>query len=46
MMQLKNLTLTPLFFGIRGENRVDDYRAKQAIDLAKAIINWVKQNIE
>ena len=29
-----------------GENRVDDYRAKQAIDLAKAIINWVKQNIE
>ena len=29
-----------------GENRVDDYRAKQAIGLAKAIIDWVNQNIE
>ena len=29
-----------------GENRVDDYRAKQAIGLAKTIINWVNQNIE
>ena len=29
-----------------GENRVDDYRAKQAIGLAEAIIDWVNQNIE
>ena len=29
-----------------GENRVDDYRAKQAIGLAKAIIDWANQNIE
>ena len=35
-----------IVFRYPGENRVDDYRAKQAIDLAKAIINWVKQNIE
>ena len=28
------------------ENRVDDYRAKQAIGLAKAIIDWANQNIE
>ena len=33
-------------FRYPGENRVDDYRAKQAIGLAKTIINWVNQNIE
>ena len=35
-----------IVFRYPGENRVDDYRAKQAIGLAKTIINWVNQNIE
>ena len=35
-----------IVFRYPGENRVDDYRAKQAIGLAKAIIDWVNQNIE
>ena len=35
-----------IIFRYPGENRVDDYRAKQAICLAKAIIDWVNQNIE
>lgn len=34
-----------IVFRYPGENRVDDYRAKQAIGLAKTIINWVNQNI-
>ena len=34
-----------IVFRYPGENRVDDYRTKQAIELAKAIVNWVKQNI-
>ena len=35
-----------IVFRYPGENRVDDYRAKQAIGLAKAIIDWVNHNIE
>ena len=35
-----------IVFRYPGENRVDDYRAKQAIGLAEAIIDWVNQNIE
>ena len=35
-----------IVFRYPGENRVDDYRAKQAISLAKTIIDWVNQNIE
>ena len=35
-----------IVFRYPGENRVDDYRAKQAIGLAKTIIDWVNQNIE
>lgn len=34
-----------IVFRYPGENRVVDYRAKQAIGLAKTIINWVNQNI-
>ena len=34
-----------IVFRYPGENRVDDYRAKQAIGLSKAIIDWVEQNI-
>ena len=35
-----------IVFRYPGENRVDDYRAKQAISLAKTIIDWVNQSIE
>ena len=35
-----------IVFRYPGETRVDDYRAKQAIGLAEAIIDWVNQNIE
>ena len=35
-----------IVFRYPGENRVDDYRAKQAIDLAKTIVDWVCQSIE
>ena len=35
-----------IVFRYPGENRVDDYRAKQAISLAKTIIDWANQNIE
>ena len=35
-----------IVFRYPGENRVDDYRSKQAIGIAKAIIDWVNQNIE
>ena len=35
-----------IVFRYPGENRVDDYRAKQAINLAKTIVEWVCQSIE
>jgi len=35
-----------IVFRYPGENRVDDYRAKQAINLAKTIVKWVCQSIE
>ena len=35
-----------IVFRYPGENRVDDYRVKQAIELAKAIVKWAKQIIE
>jgi len=31
-----------IVFRYPGENRVDDYRAKQAIGLAQSIVDWVK----
>ena len=35
-----------IVFRYPGENRVDDYRAKHATELAKAIVEWAKQIIE
>lgn len=35
-----------IVFRYPGENRVDDYRAKQAINMAKTIVEWVHQSIE
>ena len=35
-----------IVFRYPGENRVDDYRAKQAINMAKTIVEWVRQSIE
>jgi len=35
-----------IVFRYPGENRVDDYRAKQAIGLAQSIVDWVKQSIK
>ena len=35
-----------IVFRYPGENRVYDYRAKQAIILAKTIVDWVWQSIE
>ena len=32
-------------FRYPGENKVEDYRAKQAIQMAEEIIQWVKQSI-
>lgn len=34
-----------IVFRYPSENRVDDYRAKQAISLAQSILDWVKQSI-
>jgi len=35
-----------IVFRYPSENRVDDYRAKQAISLAQSIVDWVKQSIK
>lgn len=35
-----------IVFRYPGENRVDDHRAEQAINLARAIVDWAKQSIE